>query len=793
MFKLTKNQEKMNVGNTNIEGGEQNLGMILNGFNGVNGGLSSCSGGVFVSGSSSSSEAPFGVLRPIGNGSNGVLLDDDFGLSDNLARMHIGDNEPKGYGFDDRVLGFSPGGFGLSNQHFYKNGACNVGDSGYNVGHFQSLGGGFQGSCEQNKGVSFGYNVGSHQGHFPVLSCDSGARTYGLELTNEQGRGFSNGGIYLQDALGNRSCCNESLYNLEDRRFLKSQDLYQVENGRVIFGVENPAYTRTQEVGGVPGFTTTPVVLSMPNVGGVGVCNGGIQLQNPSMNTPYCNDPLYYTQEGSFLKSQYPYRIESPNLVFGVENPAYVMERSTRGVTSCNVNPLVLSMPNVGGIGGLAYDSNLMLQGIGVPSVGGIGGLAYDSNLMLQGNGVPNVGGIGGLAYDSNLMLQGNGVKFVADKQCDQLRGLKRSSLNGNSVKNHQEKRKDLSNRNHSGGVSEESSLISNPSSPIVPSYGSLVDLKGGIYYMAKDQLGCRFLQKQIEEGSPQDVDLIFPEIIDHVVELMINPFGNYLIQKLIDVCTEDQKTKIVLTVTDDPWVLVKICSDTHGTCSIQKLIKSLKTKQQITPLTMALEPGFLDLIKDVNGNHVLQCCLKSLGHNYNKFLIIAATKYCVEIATHRHGCCVLNQCIAHSTGKLREKLIAEVCFNALMLAQDSFGNYVVQYVVELKIPAAAATLLSQFEGNFVYLSMQKFSSHVVEKCLKFSEESRPKIITEFLSVPYFNQLLQDPFANYVVQSALEVSKGALHAALVKAIGANSLLRTSPYCKKIFSRNLLKN
>lgn len=56
------------------------------------------------------------------------------------------------------------------------------------------------------------------------------------------------------------------------------------------------------------------------------------------------------------------------------------------------------------------------------------------------------------------------------------------------------------------------------------------------------------------------------------------------------------------------------------------------------------------------------------------QFLFVAATKYCVEIATHRHGCCVLNQCIAHSTGKHREKLIAEVCLNALMLAQDSFG-----------------------------------------------------------------------------------------------------------------------
>ncbi|KAL8100443.1 hypothetical protein AgCh_032632 [Apium graveolens] len=52
---------------------------------------------------------------------------------------------------------------------------------------------------------------------------------------------------------------------------------------------------------------------------------------------------------------------------------------------------------------------------------------------------------------------------------------------------------------------------------------------------------------------------------------------------------------------------------------ALTELIKSLKIKQHITPLTMALEPGFLDLIKDVNGNHVLQCCLKSLGHNYNK------------------------------------------------------------------------------------------------------------------------------------------------------------------------------
>ncbi|MBA0700371.1 hypothetical protein Goari_020477 [Gossypium aridum] len=87
---------------------------------------------------------------------------------------------------------------------------------------------------------------------------------------------------------------------------------------------------------------------------------------------------------------------------------------------------------------------------------------------------------------------------------------------------------------------------------------------------------------------------------------------------------------------------------------------------------------------------------------------------------------------------------------------------------------------------------MQKFSSHVVEKCLKHFAESRSQIIRELTSVVHFEQLLQDPFANYVIQSALVVTKGPLHASLVDAVRPHTILRTSPYCKRIFSRNLLK-
>ncbi|KAK9742597.1 hypothetical protein RND81_03G184700 [Saponaria officinalis] len=371
--------------------------------------------------------------------------------------------------------------------------------------------------------------------------------------------------------------------------------------------------------------------------------------------------------------------------------------------------------------------------------------------------------------------------------------GRKKPLLNGITIKKNGERCFDLNGPLHlERSVGMGSPVGSCDSLVFQAMYNSLAEVQGNIHLMAKDQHGCRFLQKKFEEESFEDVQTIFDGIIDHVIELMIDPFGNYLIQKLLDVCNEEQRMKIVHAVTKDRGELVRICLNTHGTRVVQKLIDSLKTRKQISLIIRALEPGFLDLIKDLNGNHVVQRCLQCLNYDDNKFIFDAASKYCVEIATHRHGCCVLQRCIAHSNGDHRKKLIEEICSNGLILAQDPFGNYVVQYIIELKIPTAAAQLVSQFEGNYVHLSMQKFSSHVVEKCLKFIEESQTRIVYELLSVPHFEQLLQDPFANYVVQSALEVTKGGLNESLVAAVRPHSTLRTNPYCKKIFTRGLIR-
>lgn len=89
--------------------------------------------------------------------------------------------------------------------------------------------------------------------------------------------------------------------------------------------------------------------------------------------------------------------------------------------------------------------------------------------------------------------------------------------------------------------------------------------------------------------------------------------------------------------------------------------------------------------------------------------------------------------------------------------------NYVVQYILDLGMIWASIEVMVRLENHYPYLAMQKFSSNVVEKCLKLAtDENRGRIVRELMGSPRLGQMLQDPYANYVVQSALTVAKASI-------------------------------
>lgn len=130
-------------------------------------------------------------------------------------------------------------------------------------------------------------------------------------------------------------------------------------------------------------------------------------------------------------------------------------------------------------------------------------------------------------------------------------------------------------------------------------------DVVDDIYSLCKDQYGCRYLQRKLEEQNDEQRDIIFEQVFPHFIKLMtgsamidslydacrssshvhvlllhiIDPFGNYLCQKLMERCTDEQRTRIVEQVSQD---LVDISLNMHGTRAVQKMIEYITLPEQV-------------------------------------------------------------------------------------------------------------------------------------------------------------------------------------------------------------------
>lgn len=295
-----------------------------------------------------------------------------------------------------------------------------------------------------------------------------------------------------------------------------------------------------------------------------------------------------------------------------------------------------------------------------------------------------------------------------------------------------------------------------------------ITDIIGQIYGLCKDQHGCRFLQKKLEERNADDVQIIFDEVKEHFTELMMDPFGNYLCQRLLEHANNEQRTALVSLACPD---MPAIATNQHGTRALQRMIEYISTPEQTQLIIHALTPNVVMLIQDLNGNHVIQKCLNHLSPEDAQFIFDAVSGACFVVGSHRHGCCVLQRCVDHASGLQKGALVDSIINNAIALVQDPFGNYVVQYILDLGEPAFIEPLCRSFIGKVIQLSKQKFSSNVVEKVIRVSSpETKYMLVQEILPTQELEKMLRDNYANYVVQTALESVDEELKAVLVENI-----------------------
>ncbi|ATY66947.1 Pumilio-family RNA binding repeat [Cordyceps militaris] len=233
------------------------------------------------------------------------------------------------------------------------------------------------------------------------------------------------------------------------------------------------------------------------------------------------------------------------------------------------------------------------------------------------------------------------------------------------------------------------------------------------------DQQASIFLQQKLKVGTPEQKYEIVEAIVAQAYPLMVNRFGNFLVQR----CFE------------------------HG------------TPEQVIKIAEAIRGKTLSLSMDPFGCHVVQKAFDSVPENYKAIMVHELLRRIPETVIHRYACHVwqklfelrwtesppqimtyVNEALRGmwhevalgETGSLvvqnifencleddKRPCIEEVLANIDIVAHGQFGNWCIQHVCEHGGPPDRSRAIDHVIRYASEYSTDQFASKVVEKCLK--------------------------------------------------------------------------
>ncbi|KAK9465360.1 armadillo-type protein [Lipomyces arxii] len=286
----------------------------------------------------------------------------------------------------------------------------------------------------------------------------------------------------------------------------------------------------------------------------------------------------------------------------------------------------------------------------------------------------------------------------------------------------------------------------------------------------SNDQQASIFLQQKLKIGSAEQRYSIIEAIVEQAYPLMINRFGNFLVQR----CFE------------------------HG------------TPEQINEIAEAIRGNVLSLSMDAFGCHVVQKALDSVDESIKAEMVMELLRRVSETVVHRYAChvwqklfelrwtgtppaimsyvnCELKgmwtQVALGETGSLvvqnifencveedKRPCIEEIMENLDTVARGQWGNWVVQHMIEHGLPGDADRALDKIICDAASYSMDQYASKVIEKLLKCCGSD---VVDRYLAkicdgrperprIPLID-IASDAHGNYLIQYILHNSTKAQH------------------------------
>ena len=306
------------------------------------------------------------------------------------------------------------------------------------------------------------------------------------------------------------------------------------------------------------------------------------------------------------------------------------------------------------------------------------------------------------------------------------------------------------------------------------------------------DQEGSRLIQRKLENSSPEDLNLVYTEVLPHAIQLMQDVFGNYVIQKLLDYGTPAMRLGLINCIKGNT---VMLTLQTYGCRIVQKALEVMSDEERLE-VVGELDGHVSRCVQDQNGNHVIQKCIEVMFSKVD-FVVESFIGRVAEFATHAYGCrCVQRILEFCKAQKEIVPILDEILTSVHSLVTDQYGNYVVQHVLINGHPHYQYAITQKLRGYYTVLSVHKFASNVVEKMFEFATpQVRISLLEELTSYTREDGMsglvgaVMDQYGNYVMQKIFDLCNDKQKQIIVDHLRPNeAYLRRALYGKHFVTR-----
>ena len=237
--------------------------------------------------------------------------------------------------------------------------------------------------------------------------------------------------------------------------------------------------------------------------------------------------------------------------------------------------------------------------------------------------------------------------------------------------------------------------------------------------------------------------------------KVFTNIYGNYFIQNLFQKMNSDL---IQLTIDLISSEFVNIAKSPSGTHCLQELLNFIDNSEKEISIIKAIKYKEKELAFDNHAIYVLKKIISVIPDikrvRLNNIIIDNAK----ELILNANSVFILKRFMATNTiEENKKRLLNIIKRNFLVIAQNPFGNYAIQYIFEVWPLKDCEIIIYEIFDKVNDLSCHRFSFNIIIKALNiFSLEYKNKLIYILCFSSNIMQLLNNKYGIFVINKAID-------------------------------------